>query len=156
MAYKILIAIAGLFGLLHLFRTADRFARIILVGQIAAIGLVLFYEPGARLGMQIYMAALVLIMLYGFTQKGLIRKKRNVIISMAFFALLPWVFRIYHYPGAGWLGLLMIIPVVLYVKIAAAHIKSYKNEFAFLTILAVDAIIVLFLQAEWLLHKLNQ
>lgn len=125
MTYLILMGLAGLFGLFYLFRTTDIFARIILAGQVVAIGL---------------------------TKKGFAATKKTVIIAPTIFAFLTHLFQIQHYPGAGLLGLTMLLPIIAFIILTTTNIKNYKNELGFLTIIAVDAAIEFARRIEWIIN----
>jgi hypothetical protein len=142
LTYYIIIGLAALIGLFRLFRTTDNFARIILIGQILAIGFTLLaVGTVTAIGLQLFMLTLVLTIIYGLTKNHFHPLKRILIVVPAILVLVIYFFQLQRYPGAGLLGLTMALPIIAYLILLTTDVNNYKNEIGFLTIIAAAAAI---------------
>jgi hypothetical protein len=89
------------------------------------------------------MLTLLTAIVYGLTKKDLTIKKKIFIVILSSSVLTADIFIFQHYPYAGLVSFLMLIPVITYLIFVTTDIKNYKNELGFLTIIAVDAAIKL-------------
>ena len=147
LAYKVLIGILTIFGLIQLFQTTNIFARTILSGQIIAILLTLFpMKTIASIGLLLFIFSLILVIIYSLT----IRKKaiwQTLIIIPAVFVLVIHLFELQNYSSIGLLRFSMIIPIITYIPILINN-RNYKNEIGFITIIVIDAAMELYKQME--------
>lgn len=145
--------LAALFGLYRLFKTTDKLARTILIGQIIAIGLTLFEnETVTTIGLILFMLTLVLVAIYGLTKKGIPTLKRTFIVGSTALLFLTLCFQLQHYPGAGILGLTLILPIIAYIIMTTTDIKNYGEELGFMTIIAVAATIEFVERIDWMIE----
>lgn len=147
------MGLTAAFGLFQLFRTTHPFARIILITQLIAIGLTLLSdEVLTSSGLVLFMLSLVLVIIYGLTIKNTRAVQRTIVVVSAALLLLTHVFQFQNYPGAGVLGLTMILPLIGYM-VLIANIKNYRNELGFMTVIAAAAAIELVRRIEWLMNQ---
>jgi len=152
MTFKIIIGLAALFGLIRLFRTTDNFAKTILIGQIIAIGLTIPADRKATtIGLALFMLTLVLVIIYGLRNDFKTIKKILIVVPAALL-LLTYFFQLQNYPGAGLLGLTMVLPIIAYIILTTTDINNYRNELGFLTIISVAAAIEFARRLEWIIN----
>ena len=151
MIYKIIIALAGLIGLIQFFRTTDIFVRIILAAQILAIGLT-FSPRFESTGFILFICATLLVVAYGLFRKDLEIKRRALILSIAVPVLVAHTFTFFQWPHAGLIGLSMVIPMIAYPIYLFGDMDKNKIELGPLTILAIDAAIRMAMTIEWLVN----
>jgi len=141
MIFNTLMILSGIFGLYQLTRITNNFARIILAGQIIAIGLTFIPIPSVRsTGFVLFLLLALAAIIYGLTNK----KSLTLIITAPIFLAL--LFESNNWPFTGLLAWIMVLPIVAYVFIILKDLKRYKNELGFLTILVANAIIKLSIQ----------
>jgi len=149
--YKIIIALAGLFGIFRLFRISDNFARTIVGGQIIAIGLTFIpVNTAVTIGFVLFIVTAMLAIVYGLFKKGFGINKKVFILLISIPVFVAHIFALNHWPYTGIIGWTMLIPIFTYLILTLTNIKRYKNELGFLTILAVDAAIKLSMTIEWI------
>ncbi len=142
MIIYVILFITGLFGLFLVFKTTDVFVKSILLGQVVAIGLtVVKNQPVSNLGIILFILSLLLVMVYGVVKPGFKSFKRLIIFIPTLIVFLAHLFKMMHLAGAAWLQLGMGISIIAYFIFVIPRIRDYKNEFGFLTIIAVIAAI---------------
>src|SRR5690606_16005530 len=91
-----------------------------------------------EVGMLMFGVATILVLVYAIVR---LRdpSRRTIVILIALPDLLLIAFSINHWPFANLIVLLMMTPVVVYTIGVLKNVKDYRNEIAFLTIIAVMA-----------------
>jgi hypothetical protein len=141
MIYKLILILAGLFGIYRVFRTNDIFALLILGGQIISIGLVLISDQIFKsVGSWIFMFTLVLAIIYGLSKKDFKNSKRAIIIIPTAFLIFIHMIPILHENQLRVLALGLILPIIALIVLVLKDIRNYKNEIGFLTIIAAGEI----------------
>lgn len=149
MIYYVLIGLAGLYALYASFGIQKLSARIITLTQVIAIAMTLTGIVSLfKAGMYLYDFSLLLIILYGLFTKDLSKAKRSALAIPVVLIFLVHSFRIFHLPGAAWLSLSMIIPMIVFALILIRKRTEYKNEIGFIVVILTDACIKLMEQAE--------
>ena len=141
MILKILLGLAAAFAIYWTIKTKKTFPAIITIGMI--IGIVLAFFPSEAIQtpeFYIYMAFTALAFIYGLTVKEKQIIARLIICLMSASILAYWLWVLNH-----WHGNTVLFPIftLLVVVIGVFSKAKLKNELGFLTILAVDAIVIL-------------
>ena len=153
MIHFLIIGVAGLFGLSQFPRMTDKFARIILGGQIVSIALVFIrHEVTATVGFVLFALTLFGAIIYAFANKEIDSKKRWLIAIPALFVFVLYIFRFQHYPGANFLAMLMFIPLVICIYIMLKERSKFQNELGFLTIIGAEALLAVLSWVELLVE----
>ena len=141
MILKILIGLAAAFALFWTIKTKKTFPAIITLGMIVGIVLALFPSKTIQMpGFYVYMGFVALAFIYGLTvkEKKIVSRIIICLMSAPIFAYWLWVLNHWH-------GNTVLLPIlVLLIAVVGIISKAkLKNEFGFLTILAVDAIAII-------------
>lgn len=138
---RILLILASAFAIYHTIRTKKAFPAVISLGMVAGI-LVAFFTTRALTipGLYIYMAFVALASFYGIIVHDKKIGTRIIIILMSASIFVYWLWVLNH-----WHGNTLLLPVfTLMVGLTGIFsIRKFKNEWGFLTILAVDALAIL-------------
>ncbi len=155
MIYWILIISAAVFAAFQLVKIQNKLAFTITCVQILGILLSLFGNFGfvSIIGISwgLYLISLCTVLFYSIS--CLKSHKRRWLLILTMPILLTNVFQFFHFPGAGWLGILCVLSIGVYFWIFAQR-RLYANEFAFLTIMVADALIIFLLRIPWIIQKL--
>ncbi|MFT7592602.1 MAG: hypothetical protein ACI9UJ_002541 [bacterium] len=142
MVYKILIGLSALIALIHLFRMNDTFAKIIVVGLVLSISLSFIPSTETKTtGFFLYILTTLAAIVYGLVKKEIIPKNRIVIQLICIPVFISYLTALFHW---RWEPSVLFISVFSFVLMLTSNLKSYKNEIAFLTVLAVEAAVTLF------------
>jgi len=138
---RILLLLASAFAIYHTIRTKKAFPAVISLGMVAGILVALFTSRGLKLpGLYIYMVFLALALFYGIIVPDKKIRTRMVIMLMSSSIFVYWLWVLNHWHGNT---LLMPMFTLLVGLIGIFNITKLKNEWGFLTILAVDAMAIL-------------
>lgn len=141
MISKIILCLAGLFALYWTIKVKKTFPAIITVGMIVGIALALSDKsPIPLYGFHVYMGFTLMAFIYGLVVSEKKIRERFAISLMAGFIFLFWLWVLNH-----WHGNALLAPIlVILISIVAITIKlKLRNELAFLSILAADAIAII-------------
>ena len=141
MILKILIGLAAAFAFFLTIKTKKTFPTIITLGMIVGIVLALFPSKTIQTpGFYIYMGFVALAFVYGLTvkEKKILTRIILGLMSAPIFAYWLWVLNHWH-------GNAVLFPIITLLAGVTGIINKakLKNELGFLTILAVDAIVIL-------------
>lgn len=142
MIYKIIIGLAGIFGIFELFKIKDRLSLAILLGQtIGILSLMLSpLNPNGVLsiiGSTLFTLSALVSIYYIFKIVSPSSKRGLITIPVS----ISLIFEFNHWPGGGEIALAMIIPITSYLVLVITRIKDIKNEVGFLTILTASALV---------------
>ena len=155
MIYWILILSAAVFAAFQLVKIQNKLAFTITCVQILGILLSLVgnfgFDSIINVSWGLYLISLCTVLFYSIS--CLKSHKRTWLFILTMPILLTNVFQFFHFPGAGWLGIICLLSIGVYFWVLA-HRRHYANEFAFLTIMAADALIIFLLRIPWLFEKL--
>ncbi|MFZ4549654.1 MAG: hypothetical protein ACOYN4_19560 [Bacteroidales bacterium] len=148
MILKILLASASVFGIYWAIKTKKQFPAIITLGMVVGISIVLFLPVKINLtGFYVYMAFVALAFIYGLVIKEKQMPERLIICLLATSIFVYWLWILNHWHGIEVLAAIL----ALFVSIAGVFkIRKLKDELGFLSILAVDAIVILL--EVWMKH----
>ena len=148
MFLKILLASASIFGIYWTIKTKKTFPAIITLGMIVGISIVLFLPVKINLtGFYVYMAFVALAFLYGLVIKEKHLPERLIICLLAASIFVYWLWILNHWHGNEVLAAIL----ALFVSIAGVfRIRKLKDELGFLSILGVDAVVILL--EVWMKH----
>ena len=150
MIYYTILSIAGLFGLIYLFFTKDRYAWIILALQVLSITLsIMGIESLLSIGLWLYTASVVLVFIHAYSQHEIKASARRLMMTSSVAVVLTHLFQLLHLPGAGWLGLSMVFPIIALIPVLA-DVKNTRNYFGFVVIMAADGLVELMMRFHWL------
>lgn len=140
MIAKIIISLAGLFGLFHLLRGINNFAKSITIALITAIALSWLPFPIFKtIGFYLFGLTLLVAIVYA-TKENKSLSKRALMLLIIIPVFIHLSFMIMNWPFAFQLSLAMLIPILAYlVLIIKPH--NVKHEIGFLTIILVDAVL---------------
>ncbi len=137
----IILALAALFAVFWTFRINKVIPMVINIGM--ALGVVIVLIPALKLftpGLYIYLGFVGLAFFYGLADLNRALVARLVICLMTTGIFLYWLWHMNHWHG----NTILILVFVLLVGLAGIITKAkLKNELGFLTIIAVDAIVLL-------------
>jgi hypothetical protein len=141
MILKILLATAVIFGIYWTIKTKKTFPAIITLGMVVGISIVLFLPVKINLtGFYVYMAFVALAFLYGLVIKEKHLPERLIICLLAASIFVYWLWILNHWHGNEVLAAIL----ALFVSIAGVfRIRKLKDELGFLSILGVDAVVIL-------------
>ena len=148
MILKILLASAAFFGIYRAIKTKRIFPTIITLGMVVGISIVLFLPVKINLtGFYVYMAFVALAFIYGLVIKEKHLPERLIICLLAASLFVYWLWVLNHWHGNEFL----VAILALFISIAGVfRIGKLKDELGFLSILAVDAIVILL--EVWMKH----
>jgi hypothetical protein len=141
MILKILLALASIFGIYRTIKSKKTFPAIITLGMVVGISIVLFLPVKINLtGFYVYMAFVALAFLYGLVIKEKHLPERLIICLLAASIFVYWLWILNHWHGNEVLAAIL----ALFVSIAGVfRIRKLQDELGFLSILAVDTIVIL-------------
>jgi hypothetical protein len=142
MVFLIIILLAGFFALTQIFKSKDKFAKVI--NGVYAAGIAISFVPVPQIaidGYYLFAIGNLMVILYAFSDDGFSKSKQAILIIMGAIQLLASVFVLNSYPFEWLVSLMGIITLGCYVFILTKDIKNYKNEIGFLSVLAADAFI---------------
>gem|GEM_PF-5807218 len=136
-----IIGIGIVVGIVQLIRTKSRFAQLITAGYlIAVISPMISGKVWASVGFFSLAISSILALVYGLKGYGLTGIKKAVISLPAFVLFIMFLFQFQNWPGSGFIGLSMIIPVLALALVAFRKFENYKDELGFVTISAAIAL----------------
>ena len=142
MAYKIIMVLAALFALYRLTKSRDAMANLVSLLMIGGVTLVVLgVELLVTIGLGAFLFGLFIAMVYGAFKIGVPPDMKRVILGMAILTFPGLLFSTLHLPGAGWLGLLNVIPLFIYLLIVLPKRKRYAKEWGFLTLIFGEALV---------------
>jgi hypothetical protein len=141
MILKILLALASIFGIYRTIKSKKTFPAIITLGMVVGISIVLFLPVKINLtGFYVYMAFVALAFLYGLVIKEKHLPERLIICLLAASIFVYWLWILNHWHGNEVLAAIL----ALFVSIVGVfRIRKLKDELGFLSILGVDAVVIL-------------
>jgi multisubunit Na+/H+ antiporter MnhF subunit len=141
MILKILIGSAAIFALYRTIKSKKIFPSIISLGMIFAVAMVLFPVMAIQTaGIYVYCGFVALAFIYGLLAKDKKLPERIIIFLMSASIFVYWLWVLNH-----WHGNEVLAPILTVIVSIAGIIRNskMKDEWGFLTILAVDAIAIL-------------
>ena len=141
MILYILTLLVIIFALYWTIKIKKTFPAIITLGMIA--GIVMVFSPSEitkTWGFYVYMAFTVIAFVYGLIVKELTRGSRITICLLSVSIFIYWLWVLNH-----WHGNTLVAPIfTLLVALTSIFYKvRLKNELAFVTLLVVDAVLIL-------------
>ena len=133
---------------------AKVFAKVIVIGQVIAIGLTFFREPFNygqtihTIGLALFTLCALIAIVYCLTIRDIGSKKRMLLLFTTIPVFVGLLFEANHWPGAAVIALTMVIPIIAYLFLVLTNRKQYKNELGFLTIIVADGIVRLSILVE--------
>jgi hypothetical protein len=141
MILKALLLLALAFALYWTFITKKILPAIITLGMIVGVLLTLFLSKTVEnRGIYVYMGFVALAFLYSFLAKDTKIGSRIIIALMSASIFTYWLCVVNHWHGNEMLAPILVLLVGLAAIIGKANLKK---ELGFLTILAVDAILII-------------
>lgn len=142
-------------GLLLMLRTKSTMPRIITVVLAAAIGITFIPNPLAKdIGFYAYMVALIGVAHYALYLKNRHVIEKGTMVATAFLALLTLLFFMQHLPGAYWLGMISVIPALVFLLLYIRNPQHFRNEIGFMVIVLADIGIQAALRMGHMVEKL--
>jgi len=153
MDLRIIIILAGVFGLIYLFKITNNFARIITGLMVVAIAISFVRVPEIAIdGYYLFAITQLLIIIYAFSYEDFSTNKKITVATIAFLGLASIVLLLgapegiraygdFYLRLLEFSGLVAGVIIGLYIYVLIKDIKSYKEEIGFLTILSADALI---------------
>lgn len=140
MLVKVIFTLVCMVGIIWSKKAHDTQSLWLTLALSLGILLIIFPIPGVPVvGSLVYGVALLAVMLYGLLASGMDRDQRVVILLCVVPLLVYWIFSIAHWPGAGKMRLLTIVPLITFVW---GLFKGVKMPFGYLVILLADAIYI--------------
>lgn len=154
MLYKIIISIAATSAFFLMKYSKDVMAKIIIIGMVLSIGM--SFIPLGELPwiyQWLFTLSLACCILYILLKSNLhINLKKWLSVSLIIL-IITHLFKLYHLPGAGILGFLCIIPLILLGWIFITQIRNTKNDVGIYIILLTDSFIQTAQSTEWLWNR---
>jgi hypothetical protein len=142
MAFLVLILLAGIFSLVHIFKAKDKFAKVINGTFVAAIGVSFIPIPQIAIdGYYLFAIGCVLVILYAFSDGSFTIQKKGLLIGSGLAQLTGIVFFLGKYPYTNIAYLLGLVTIVSFSVFVLKNIRNYANEIGFLAVLMADALI---------------
>jgi len=156
MSHLIIIVLAGLFALIQLFKSKDKFAKVI--HGVYVVGIAISFVPVPQIaidGFYLFAAGNLMVVLYAFSDDGFLKSKQTILILMGGIQLLASFFILGKFPYAGIVSLMGLITLGCFVYVLVKDIKTYKNEIGFLSVLAADALlkVLIVLESSYLIES---
>jgi hypothetical protein len=141
MILKALLLLAVAFALYWTIKTKKIFPAIITLGMIVGVLLTLFLSKTVEnSGIYVYMGFVALAFIYSFTVKDTKIGSRIIIALMSASIFTYWLWVVNHWHGNEMLAPILVLVVGLAAILGKAKLKM---ELGFLTILTVDAILII-------------
>jgi hypothetical protein len=141
MVSYIIISLAATFALYRLFVVNGLWSRILSAALIVAIAqIVLPIEGFQTAGFLLYICAIAAVLICAIVGGEMEQKKRLLLVMVAVPLLTVHVFKLGHWPHAGYITLGLLIPIVASVALFIDY-KKNRVDLGFLTILVADAAI---------------
>lgn len=148
---QLVMALAALFGLVHLFKVKNKWAKGITIAYVISVGL--SFVSSTIIKVDAYYLFILLsaaTVLYAFSTSDFSQTKKLFISLIAILSTLPNVLLLYGSTSTNTnilsiASLMGIIPVGIYVYILIKKKELYNDEHGFLTILSANAAISFFL-----------
>ena len=142
MIYLVLILLAGVFSLVHIFKAKDRFAKIINAAFVVAIGVSFVPIPEIAIdGYYLFAIASIMVVLYAFSDSSFSNSKKGVLIGSGLAQMTGTLFFVGRLPHTDLAYMAGIITIILFFAVVSRQIKDYANEIGFMAVLMADAII---------------
>jgi hypothetical protein len=138
MLENIIILISVLFGIWQFIITKERAVRVILVIQVAAI---IVLTQNMDEGNYLFLLSLLIVALHVSTNTELAKQKSQILVSAGIIAFGIVVHLLFPYLARH--GLLMVVPILIYIIAIVSDWKGIKNEFGYLTFMNFYAVVML-------------
>jgi len=138
MLENIIILISVLFGIWQFIITKERAVRVILVIQVAAI---IVLTQNMDEGNYLFLLSLLIVALHVSTNAELTEQKSQILVSAGIIAFGIVLHLLFPYLARH--GLLMVIPILIYIISIVSDWKGIKNELGYLTFMNFYAVVML-------------
>ncbi len=143
MTEKIFLSIVSIIMAYRVLNQQGLFNKIITGGLMFGILLTWFSSTlFVTIGFLVYSIATLLVIIYSFTEKHLSKLDSGIIFTTGLIVLIRKIGMVMHMKYANEITLLMIIPVIGFVLFSFISKENSKKENSFMTILAVDCLLV--------------
>lgn len=140
---KILLGVAGIFGISQLNRSHDRFLQGILILMVISMGLQLIASSQWKaMGILLFVIGGMAAMVYAIVrQLPVLHKVVIMLISLP--VIIASVSSLLHLRGAGLTRLFMLVSILLFLLLVLPRHRQYKKEIGFLTITILFAAVLI-------------
>ena len=140
---SIIVIVSGIFGLIYGFKLTNKFARII--NWVMVISIALSFVPNANVkidGYYLFALMHLLVFVYSFSYENFTQQKKILLAGITLFSIAPVVAVLANLSQAIVLTseLFSVLGLGMYIYILIKHIKSYKEEIGFLTMLVANCL----------------
>ena len=112
--------------------------RVILVIQVAAI---IVLTQNMVEGNYLFLLSLIIVALYVSTKEELAKQKSQILVSAGVIAFGIVVHLLFPYLASH--GILMVVPILIYIIAIVSDWKGIKNELGYLTFMNFYAVVML-------------
>ena len=149
MLFYIFMGLAGVFGLVCSFRAKSQLAKVITWMLVAALAWRLVPVSEVSIdGYYLFAMAEFLVIIYAFSSADFSTTKKIVLAALGGLSLIPLLLFLFGHSGLTESLVSAVLVPGIYLYVLIKEIKSFKDEIGFLTILAADALVRLYILAS--------